>query len=421
MSAYTVTPPALLRRPAMLCAALLLTLPALTMAAADFNGELKQHGANGESLASVTVSAEGSESTTSDQDGQFSLHFAEKNPGDRIELKIFHPSWSVINNLELQATLNQSATPQTYVMVPEEQLISARKNYYQEKFHKIVEQRYQAYAADKKQNAELTEEQQQRLEAEHQESLAQASHLASMLAELGPNEGLPEFQQAVKLYLTGDLQAATDTLIEEDLMAMVLQESDIEAESRQQRLEISQALRLRGNFLAQAFDFTGAIVAYKKADLISANNFRTWFSNASFYQDNGRLDLAERYYFKALALAQRYQQQHPDSMRPDIGDTLNNIGMLYHMQAKFELAADFYQQALQTWQHMAAKHPEHFEPDVGITYNNLGALNFDRQKFEQARKAYQAALQIFEKHAVENPDIYNAYVVQVKQNIAELP
>ena len=59
-----------------------------------------------------------------------------------------------------------------------------------------------------------------------------------------------------------------------------------------------------------------------------------------------------------------------------------------------EEARKEYGEALQISRELAQKNPETYRPDVATTLNNLGSLDSDQDRMEEARKEDEEALQI---------------------------
>ena len=60
-------------------------------------------------------------------------------------------------------------------------------------------------------------------------------------------------------------------------------------------------------------------------------------------------------------------------------------------------------EALQIRRELAQKNPETYRPDVAETLNNLGILDRDQGRMEEARKEFAEALQIRRELALKNP------------------
>ncbi|KAL5318058.1 hypothetical protein ACEPPN_015162 [Leptodophora sp. 'Broadleaf-Isolate-01'] len=107
------------------------------------------------------------------------------------------------------------------------------------------------------------------------------------------------------------------------------------------------------------------------------------------YADQGKLDLAEQMYQRALQGKEKaWGPEHMSTL-----STVNNLGILYADQGKLDEAEQMYQRALQGYE--KAWGPEH--TSTLSTVNNLAALYADQGKLDEAERMYQRALQGYEK------------------------
>jgi len=71
-----------------------------------------------------------------------------------------------------------------------------------------------------------------------------------------------------------------------------------------------------------------------------------------------------------------------------------------------EEARNEYAEALQIYRELAEKNPESYRPYVATTLNNLGVFDTDQGRVEEARNEYAEALQIRRELAEKNPETY---------------
>ena len=91
---------------------------------------------------------------------------------------------------------------------------------------------------------------------------------------------------------------------------------------------------------------------------------------------------------EALQIRRELAQKNPETYRPDVAATLNNLGVLDSRQGRMEEAQQEFAEALQIYRELAQKNPETYRPYVAMTLNNLGALDSDQGRMEEARKEY---------------------------------
>src|SRR5258706_2281163 len=83
----------------------------------------------------------------------------------------------------------------------------------------------------------------------------------------------------------------------------------------------------------------------------------------------------------------------PQTHRPDVAITLNNLGNLDRDQARMEEARKEFAEALQIRRELAQKNPETYRPSVAVTPNELRNLDHVQCRLQDARKEYAEALQ----------------------------
>ena len=86
----------------------------------------------------------------------------------------------------------------------------------------------------------------------------------------------------------------------------------------------------------------------------------------------GRTKEAREEYAEALQIRRELALENPDTYRPGVAMTLNNLGVLDRDQGRMEEARNEHAEALQTYRELAQKNPETYRPDVATTLNNLG-------------------------------------------------
>ena len=116
-----------------------------------------------------------------------------------------------------------------------------------------------------------------------------------------------------------------------------------------------------------------------------------------YLYERGRIVEADPLLHRALAM--REKVSGPEHFDTTI--SLNNLGLLYHVQGKYEQAEPLYSRALQLRKVLLGI--DH--PDTAIILHNLAALHHAQGRYEQAEAAYQQALQIREQTlGPEHPD-----------------
>ena len=95
--------------------------------------------------------------------------------------------------------------------------------------------------------------------------------------------------------------------------------------------------------------------------------------------------------------------QNPAAYRPDLAQTLNNLGVLYDDTHRFADAEAALKEAAGIRRALAAQNPAAYRPDLAETLDSLGALYDDTHRFADAEAAYKEAADIRRALAAQNP------------------
>ena len=136
--------------------------------------------------------------------------------------------------------------------------------------------------------------------------------------------------------------------------------------------------------------------------------------------DQGQLEEARKRFSETLQIYNELAAKNPETYRPDVARTLNNLAILDGRQGRMEEARKEFAEALQIYNELATKNPETYRPDVATTLNNLGNVDLDQGGLEDARKEFGEALQIRRELAQKNAEIYRPFVARTLNNLAIL-
>jgi tetratricopeptide (TPR) repeat protein len=101
-------------------------------------------------------------------------------------------------------------------------------------------------------------------------------------------------------------------------------------------------------------------------------------------QDQGRLDDAEKWHRKALAIREELGN------KPDMAATYHHLGMTAHGRGRLDEANDWYRKGLAIREKLGNK------PDMAATYHQLGMIEQDRRRLDEADDWYRKSLVISE-------------------------
>ena len=128
---------------------------------------------------------------------------------------------------------------------------------------------------------------------------------------------------------------------------------------------------------------------------------------------------AERGWEVALHLLRDLAAQNPAAYRPNVADTLNDLGILYIITRRLVDAEKAFSEALTIRRDLAAQNPVAYRPSVARTLTNLGKLYIITDGLADADKAYSEALTIYRDLEANNP-VYASNIASLTRALAEL-
>ena len=138
------------------------------------------------------------------------------------------------------------------------------------------------------------------------------------------------------------------------------------------------------------------------------------------YSDTQRFSDSEQMYNSALEIYKRLAATNPQTYDPDLAMSYNNLGVLYRATQRFSDSEHMYNSALEIRKRLAATNPQAYEPDLGNSYNNLGILYHDTQRFSDSEHMYNSALEICKRLADANPQAYEPTLAMSYNNLGTL-
>ena len=126
---------------------------------------------------------------------------------------------------------------------------------------------------------------------------------------------------------------------------------------------------------------------------------------------------AQTNYRRALDLYGEVVDADPDTYKPLLAATLNNLAVVQIQLEEYDKALANYEMTLEQYQWLAAKKPEVFEPYLAATYSNLGILLADHMdRPAEASLANEKAMQAYQRLAGRHPDRYSHYLATALHN-----
>src|SRR6202049_4483767 len=246
---------------------LILLLAAVAQGATEAQGALVKgsgilNGEGGQGVANVQItdSAHTGGPWATGSDGGFTLDYPNRAPGERVRLGVIKEGYVVVNWVQLDLALpkDPNAYPLQIIICKEVDREEMALRFYQLKGAQAVENTYQqklkALEEENKSDAVTIA----KLQQERDQAKAGAEKAAAELAKNQPGQGSEMYQEAVRLYLDGKIDAAIALLDDDKLRRS--------AEQAEKTLtDAIQGWRLKASLFKLKFRFEEAEKAYETA------------------------------------------------------------------------------------------------------------------------------------------------------------
>lgn len=211
---------------------------------------------------------------TTGVDGQFVLHFPQRQPGEDVSIDVSRKGWVVVNDIQLKRALpaNAAQSPLEILIARAAEREAWALQFYRLQGERVVDARY------RKELAAAGLEERARLLRERDQARVQADELARQLATRPVGSGGENYQKAASLFLDGKINEALDILSEERLKQQAVDAKKLQEDTLRSWL-------LRGQLLAVKFDFNVAARAYKEAVEFAPGSFDAWFAYSVSIRD----------------------------------------------------------------------------------------------------------------------------------------
>ncbi|RZM85382.1 hypothetical protein C3B51_00135 [Pseudoalteromonas rubra] len=449
-----------------------------------FKGRFVLNELHGVGVENVPVSADAASPTTSLSDGSFKLVF-KKEPGELFRLRVNHGDFAVVNHIQLEGYLpkpNSAYLPLTIILAKPKERQKWALRFYRIMIDDIIEQQYQhklGQLTDRNSSQQDIEQKVRKLTEEKQKLREQASMLAQSLSEHeSPPQGL--YKEAIKLYLSGDLDQALEVLndaelekqyqqyqlkkgqLEKQFRELKLKEAELEEQSREYlREEATQANAnlLKAIVYEQQFKAEKALVQYRTLVKRFPSHGSAQFSAARFFSANNYINDAHQSYEKALNIFRAKAKENPQMHLPNVATVLNGFGQLQGLQLKLDEAERSYNEALEIYRTLASEAPsasfkkmaeggvnpaqrqinvqgnsQSSDSDhavlnsssadslrgVSMVLSNLGNLQFRWGKQEKAEQNLMEALSINRRLAEYSPERYKPAIATVLNSLGNI-
>ena len=233
------------------------------------------------------------------------------------------------------------------------------------------------------------------------------------------NQG--KLEEAIKLFEQGNYLEKLDDALKiktqaEELRqkadsAEFLADKDIEEYKKSIQAQVS-AYKMSNEWDKAAELFKGLADKLQTQDVI--------WDYARFSQNQNQFAEAETYYKIYIKKQLLLSKTNPQIYEPALGDSYNNLGVLYRATQRFSDSEQMYNSALEIRKRLAATNPQAYEPGLAMTYSNLGILYHDTQRFTDSEQMYNSALDIYKRLVGANPQAYEPGLAMTYSNLGIL-
>lgn len=379
-------------------------------------------------LSGVELNVRSAQSTVSDKDGQFLLHFLTLHPGERVNVRrIEKLGYEIFNKEAVEQWNINPKDPFVIVMCRSDRFKRIRDNY-----EKVSSESY-ARQLQKEENAlaELKAEGKLK-EAEYQKQLMelrenyekQLDNLANYvdrfsridLSELSATE-----QEIIELVQNGKIDEAIakyeDLNIVDNLISGIRQRTELKT-AMSQLSEIDASMSQSNDSLyamvdrqIEAMMLVGGSDNNRKIQAILCEIADADTTNVEWLIKTGKFlatfiadyDRALQYYHKTQGVVEATDGNESIEM----AIVYNNIGYVYDLKGMYAEGLDYCMKSLDVRRKIFGE--EH--PDVATCYNNIGVLYDSRGEFDKALECHQKALDIMIKiYGADHPHVATSYI-----------
>lgn len=417
-----------------------------------------------------------------DAQGQWTMDLVGIADKDPVFLKVIKEGWQVVNGEALQATAGQKA-PVRIVMATSRYITEAKRKYYNTGYTEAEKNLNRKLAAKEKEMEELrsragfSEQTLQSLQKEYgqlQDQFEKLDALARELSEKYARVNLDDasqlYQDAFRLFQSGDLDGAMrlwqnanlskqvdDLLEEEKRIGQLQKELDArDAAKNRHKDDLMQNLRLKADAHRLRLEWDSVATTYAELVRLDTSRYENLKDYAEFLADQNQVSQAIYFSEKALAVAATKVQETnillqlglqyesarllPDAERcirrsleineflsknapEDLKLELNYAGakaalaqVLGKTQRRPE-AETMLTDGIASMEALAAKDAELTEPILAVTLVNAGYYYIMTQQYEPAEKKLHRAVEILERLHTKDPVKHDALLSAVLVNL----
>ena len=238
-----------------------LVLAKVPLDAATLKGVILANELSGSPMENVGVNAlSGTNLTTSDLFGKFTLEFPQRHIGDTVHIIVKKEGYVVVNDVQLETVLpaDADAAPLTVILAKEGDREQMARRFYRLKSFEAIEESYQKRLKELEDTRQATAAALTKLQQERDQTKESAEKLAEEMAKSQPGQSSELYKQAQRLFLDGKIDQAIGVLDDDKLRRSAEQaEKDL--------AEAIQGWRLKAQLFSLKYRFEEAEKAYEMA------------------------------------------------------------------------------------------------------------------------------------------------------------
>ena len=372
-------------------------------------------------VSGYSISSVGSNTITTDANGQFTLEFAIAQAGSPVLISAKKESWQVVNPKELNTILpaKAEAAPMKITVCKAGYLEKARKEYYDITDSYITKEYEKRLRAINKEKAGW-EKEAARLGEQLQLLNKQLSEMAEEYSLTNLDDLNETERKAVELFKAGDIDSSIK--VRESLHSVEKIKTAIATKKQLDSVIAANEHNLKqlANAYILKYDFKKAEKTYEELALADTANFDNVFDYASFLVDQNKHDKAIEWFEVCLRIVINLARINPTVYEINVAGIKINLGNLFNEKNNFSASETAYLEALEIFKPLAKTYPATYEPDLALLQANMGVLYSKNKKYVIAETFFLNALKIRMRLTKINPSIYEPEFAMTQNNLGTL-
>jgi tetratricopeptide (TPR) repeat protein len=285
-----------------------LALCAVCSAQAVLKGVVLENEVGGPPAPNVQVTSAGANPANTGTDGQFRLAFPQMKPGDAVRLVAAKAGYVVVNDVQMEQALpaNPDARPLLILICRQVVREEMARRYYRLRSLEAIEANYQKRLGElQSTNSEAIA----RLQKERDQAKITADKAAQELARVQPGQTSELYNQAMRLFLDGQIDPALKVLDEERLRSNLAAAKQRKEEAEKEIEKAAGSWVLKAQLLTIQFRFADAESAYAEALKAAPNSVGVNSAFALYNLQRNRYAVAVKAFERCLDLARQEGDQ----------------------------------------------------------------------------------------------------------------